>query len=142
MKKIMYSTVVLTCFTLSIVLFQISCQDEALANGNATLTQNRFLYVISEGNNNGANSEYWTANIDGTDHKQIPISLPAGLKLDYPLGGVLTPDGQTLIFDAVSTSTNSSQYIYSVSINGTNLKKLKDVSVLSPDGNTIILNTY
>jgi hypothetical protein len=119
MKKLLYSSIVLTVFSLSIILFQISCQEEAVAK--ETAVQNKFLYSIAK-----SPWQYWIANTDGSNPVQIPISLPASLN---PAGsGRLTPDGQTLIFPVWKTGTDD-YFVYSVSINGSNLKKIIDTIV-------------
>lgn len=121
MKKLLYSSVVLIVFSLSIILFQISCQEEAFAKGVAT--QNKFLYTVFTSDM----GQFWIMNINGTNPTPIPINLPDGLK---PTGsGKLTPDGNTLIFSAYKSTTPNEKYIYSVSINGTNLKKLLDKTI-------------
>lgn len=138
MKKIIYSTIVLTAFSLSLILFQISCQDDALAENNDIKSSNRFLYAHYDDNSN--TTEYWTANMDGTDSKKIPITLPGGLSLsDY--SGKLTPDGQTLIFSVRDEHRVS--YIYSVSVDGSNLKKIIDGTGKTGDGIVYeVLQTY
>ena len=49
MKKVFYSTFVLTAFSLSAILFQISCQDEVQAQAQIYQPiKNRFLYVYQK----------------------------------------------------------------------------------------------
>lgn len=145
MKKLLYSSMVLTIFSVSIILFQISCQDEADAAGPATTAANRFLYLYAvENNDTGeAVTEFWTANNDGTDKKKIPIVLPAGLALGDE--GMLTPDGLSLIFSVnADPDVEGINYIYSISIDGTNLKKVVDVQTPTPgyDSYYQVLQTY
>jgi|SRR5579859_1250695 len=121
MKKIIYSTIVLTCFSLSIILFQLSCQKDAVSKSATGQTQSKFLYTIYAGGAPSGQLQYWTANLDGTNPQQIPIPLPSGLRLVG--NGILTADGQTLIFSVSNTAVNVT-YIYSISVTGTNLKKL------------------
>ncbi len=120
MKKLLYSSIVLSVFSLSVIVFQISCKDNSVAKSNATQTQTKFLYsrIATSGT-----WEYWTANLDGTSAQQIPISLPNSEKIGGY--GNLTSDGQTLIFNAYNSGFTNT-YIYSVSMNGTNLKKLSE----------------
>jgi hypothetical protein len=89
-------------------------------SGNGSI--GRFLYVF--GIEDSETVEYWTAKNDGTDNKQIPITLPAGLNLVED--GHLTPDGNTLIFTVEEASADEVRHIYSVAVDGTNLKKLID----------------
>jgi hypothetical protein len=138
MKKILYSTITLVCFSLSLILFQISCDDEAEASVKSE-TLNRFLYVMYDDKTTGAFS-FWTANNDGTDRKEISITLPAELFLSYG-GARLTPNGQTLIF--TTENVTGDKFIYSVSTDGSNLKKLFD-GPLAADSKPLvdILQTY
>lgn len=99
---------------------------------------NRFLYVFY--NDNTAETEFWTAEFDGSDNKKIPISLPAGLKISGQTG-TITPDGQTLIF-AVRNNDNK-KYIYSVSLDGSGLKQIIDGSATTGSGIIYdIMQTY
>jgi hypothetical protein len=123
MKKLLYSSVVLLLFSFSIILFQVSCQKEADAkNENNTSVQNKFIYtVLIPGTNNW---QYWTANIDGGNHQPITISLPSGQTLSYSCK--LTPDAQKIIFLAWGGA--SKYYIYSASINGSNVTLLRELT--------------
>lgn len=118
MKKLLYSSIILTLFSISLVLFQISCQEEAVAKEEEI--QNKFLYSSYE----SGGVKYFIANIDGSDPVQIPITLPESLGVDAP--GQLTPDGKTLIFPVSVNPIEDEYAIYSVNINGTNLKKIVD----------------
>jgi hypothetical protein len=175
MKRILKSFIVLLLFSLSLILFQLSCDEEVDAqhkdyilppatastlggvkvgeglsvtiDGILSLTEghnngqeslDRFLYVFYNDNTN--TTEFWTAKHDGTDNKQIPISLPSGLKISSQ-SGVLTPNGQTLIFTVRDLS--NVKYIYSISIDGSNLKKLIDGTGKTGDGIVYdVLQTY
>jgi Tol biopolymer transport system component len=66
------------------------------------------------------------AQTDGSNQKRIPIKMPTGLRIGSGQAK-LTPDGTTLVFTATNT-TGEAISIYSVSINGSNLKKLFDVT--------------
>lgn len=158
MNKIAKSSLVLLLFSLSLIFFQLSCEEPVEAqqqnyilppatttllggvkvgtgltvasDGMLSVTPpttsvqeplNRFLYVLYNDNTNV--TEFWTAKHDGTDNKKIPVSLAAGLTIASQ-SAVLTPNGQTLIFSA--TDNNDVKFIYSISIDGSNLKKLVD----------------
>lgn len=125
MKKLLYSSIVLLLFSFSIFLFQVSCQKEADAkNENNTSVQNKFIYAVSN-----PNFQYWIANIDGTNNQPITISLPTGQMLTNSCR--LTPDAQKIIFCAysqISGNMNSEYYIYSASINGSNVTLLRELT--------------
>jgi hypothetical protein len=89
--------------------------------------KNKFLYLVRYVDEYWSNEtfEYWTANNDGTG-RQI-ITMPEIMKdaIDDDTGGFeVTPDRQTIIFVGESGENISS--VYSVSIDGTNYKKLFD----------------
>ena len=107
-------------------------------NGQVYKPLNRFLYVIY--NDNTGETEFWTAKHDGTDNKKIPISLSSGLRISSQ-GGILTPNGQTLIFTVRDES--NVKYIYSISTDGSDLKKLVDgTSMTGPGIAYDVLQTY
>jgi hypothetical protein len=140
MKKIAYSTIILLLFSISMILFQISCRDEAVAQltGVSFEPKYRFLYTYHDDKTN--DTEFWTAKHDGTDKKQIPITLPSELTFSGP-SGRLTSDGETLIFTV--KDANNIKYIYSIFTNGTDLKMIVDGSTKTGDGKVYeVAQTY
>lgn len=132
MRKLFLGSIGLMLLSISILLFQISCQKTVVANNNSTDPLNKIVFIKS---GDRFSPEIWIANTDGTNQTKVPISLPAGLYL----GGntaCLTPDGNTVIFDASNNTPGAGgiAYIYSCSINGTNLRKIVD--------NSTTINTY
>ena len=159
MKKVLMGSIVLTVFSVAIIIFQISCQKTAAAqtssytlpaattstlggvivgsglsvNSSGVLSTtptsggtqqlNIILYALSDVNPGGNSSaaEYWTMNYDGTNAKKIPITFTTGLS--YTLRPKLSPDGKTIFFTALDGS-NYIYYLYSCSIDGSNLKVL------------------
>ncbi|MBS1578962.1 MAG: hypothetical protein JST29_04910 [Bacteroidetes bacterium] len=115
------------------------------------LTQlNKILYEVQPYTGNYSQIQIWMANIDGTGKVQIPI--PQSL---FPTAGSgnnesivsgserLTPDGKTLVF-TLSDGKAYTYTIYSISIDGTNLKT---VVTVPPTGNfgsnrTILTGVY
>lgn len=124
MKKLVYSSLVLILFSLSIILFQMSCQKEIIADSTTNEYNGKILYFLSSDGGNKP-SGFWTSNLDGTNQIQIPINVPEGLSL-YSSSGRITPDGKTLIFELRDQDKHT--HIYSVSVDGSNLKKLIDGS--------------
>ncbi|MFZ5973366.1 MAG: hypothetical protein ACOYXA_17410 [Bacteroidota bacterium] len=120
MKKLFYSSIAITVFSLSIILFQISCQEDVFAGKESI--QNKFLYTYYDVST--SKKEFWISNIDGSNRQIIPITPPTGFFYGTPQ---LTQDGKTLIFcTGTSTGTGNPLSIkfYSVSIDGSNLKEL------------------
>ena len=115
-------------FNGAIIITQISCRKEvsAQADPNQGLKQLNLLLYTKEANQYAPNSgdvEYWLANIDGSNQRKLPISITGHLKLTS--NAKLTPDGKTIIF-GVRTDDYKRYYLYSCSIDGSNLKKLVD----------------
>ena len=124
-------SVVLTLFSASMLLFQMSCKKEANAQTTTTglkqlnlIVFSKSIYVTTPTGTTSTN-EIWTANIDGTNQKKIPITLPSGVKI--LANSKLSPDGKVIIFD-VADAANEINLIYSCSIDGSNLKKIIDVT--------------
>jgi hypothetical protein len=92
------------------------------SNGNQQL--NIILYAIGYGGGpnyvNSSASEYWTMNYDGTNPKKVPLTFASGFY--YSMNPRLSPDGKTIFFSA--SDNNYKSYLYSCSIDGTNLKTL------------------
>jgi hypothetical protein len=95
---------------------------------NAMAHQDKFLYQKYFYIAGEEIFELWICNNDGTGNAKIPISLPAGLKLSGN-GAKLSLDGEKLIF-AVADDVDDGgyEYIYSVSLDGTNLTQLLKTS--------------
>lgn len=122
MKKILLSTIVLLSFSLSILLFQISCKKEAKAESPVT---NTGLNILVFQKNAGGKSEIWTANYDGSNQKKVNIQLPTGVTLDGSTT-ILSPDGKTIFFHTtgIPNANLDGIDIYSCSIDGSNVKKV------------------
>jgi hypothetical protein len=115
MKKILLSTIVLTAFSLSIVLFQLSCKKEAKAQSTQSVVQQgKIIFVKS-----GTPLSLWIANYDGSDQQEIQLALPVGSSVD----GIssISPDRKTLF---VPVYNGSGDDIYTCNVDGSNLKKI------------------
>lgn len=132
MKKLLLGSIVLTTFSIAIIIFQMSCQKTAEAQTSTTtgLTQLN-LILFSKHPNSGSGNELWTANLDGTNQKKIPITLPTGQEVQE---AKLTPDGKKVVFVASYVSgsvANKGAYIYTCSLDGSNLVKILDNPTLN-----------
>ena len=130
MKKILLSTIVLTAFSFSIILFQISCKKSADAATPNTTTgatqQSKIIYTKNlplSGSQGIYYSEIWVVNYDGTNPQKINISLPTGLFVDYTTFVKLSPDQKTIFFRAADAKQDTKGTgFYSANIDGTNAK--------------------
>jgi len=128
------STMVLALFTISIVLFQISCQRTATAQTNSGASSiNKILFAKSSGTGGSGTrvQELWTANYDGTGAVKINITLPTGVFIADAMNARLSVNGQKIFFEAgppyqtgATTSTNND--IYSCNIDGSGVIKIVD----------------
>ncbi|TAE37624.1 MAG: hypothetical protein EAY66_05385 [Sphingobacteriales bacterium] len=128
MKKILLSSIILFLFSVSIVLFQISCKKEAVAEvvvsgtGGSNLGLILFKKIIKI-SVDVSETELWTSSYDGTNRKKIPVvtpnDIPAGTYLDL---AQLSPDGKTVFITYSKYQVGS--FIYSCALDGSNLKKI------------------
>ena len=133
MKKVLLSTVVLTAFSLSIILFQISCKKSADATTVSTEPQqdNKILYSTFAGLSSGGgfdSRKLHTSNYDGTDVTDINVVLPTGISIvDGNLS--ISPDHKTIFFTVGIESSGSDNYaIYACNIDGSNPHLISNVN--------------
>lgn len=125
MKKLLYSSVVLTLFSVSILVFQISCQKETNAEpsslNSSGLTQlNKIIYM------NG--SDIYICNYDGTNNTKVNIVLPSGVFYAADNQNIrLSPDGKLIFFQA-GPKVNGIPYgdLYSCKVDGSSVTKIID----------------
>ena len=73
MKKLLLSSVILLLFSISLFLFQISCQKNLAATPLVSQPTGIILYAIGNDGNgaNGGASSYWTTSGDGFNFKYL-----------------------------------------------------------------------
>lgn len=135
MKKLSFASVILTCFSLSIILVQFSCSKntDAQAPNNPGLTQLNKLVYFAE-NNTGFGGDIWIANYDGSNQTKVNITIPSGYVITSYAR--LSPDGKTLFFVGENKSTEEDN-IYSCNIDGSNVKEIVDGSTFPQEGVTL-----
>jgi len=134
MKKLLLSSIVLITFSLSIILFQVSCKKEAIAQTTTTHTTTVSVDTIKQESKilfikmglPPITSAIWIVNYDGTNPQQINITLPANHVIDGTLGGTLaiSPDHKKIFFSAVDTTKVENDSIFSCDIDGSNAQKV------------------
>jgi Tol biopolymer transport system component len=142
MKKILLSSIILFLFSVSIVLFQISCKKEAVADvavssaGGSNLGVILFIKTVQNDKPN-LSKELWTANYDGTNQKKINITVGTGKIIE---SGFLSPDGK-IVFVAFQEKLSNNDIVintYSCSPDGNNLTR-----ILGDDNkNVFVCNVY
>ena len=159
-------SLVLMTFSFAVIGFQLSCKKEATAQtvpnyslppattsvlggviigSGLSITSSGILSTTSTGTglsqlnklliHDGTN--FATINYDGTNKTIISFTLPTGRTLrSTPPKGHLSPDGNILFFEVYESSTGT-YFIYSCSINGSNLKV-----VFSSTKDATLFNAY
>ena len=137
MKKLFFGSLALLLFSVSILIFQLSCSKNATADpmGTGNGQVNKIIYYKALPAVSGY-GEMWIAGYDGSNASKINISLPAGFTLVTDGGPKLSPDGQTLFFVVRETSGVIVKFhIYSSGIDGSNPHKI----IEGTDINTSVL---
>lgn len=147
MKKIFYGSVALCMFAISIMLVEISCQKSISQSSNSNSDAEKGSFILYAKTNetkipvvtqtdsgtytsyiNYYPSEYYRTNLDGGGEMKIPIVVPDNLYIGT--GAKLTIDGNTIVFNVYTKPTGDPTpgqcYIYACSLDGTNLRKVKD----------------
>jgi hypothetical protein len=132
MKKLLLGSIVLSAFSVSVALFQMSCNKTSNAQGsNPITTQSKFVYLV-EGGVTGAgsdNGQIWIAGLDGTGAQQVNITMPSGYVVDgsSECNPIVTSNGATLVFLGYDSSLQQ-QALFSCGINGGSAVKIKDIT--------------
>lgn len=133
MKKVILTSAVLLLFALSISIFQISCQQDVIADDgeNIGLIQlNKIIYT--KHSREPESYEIWIANYDGTSNTKVNIMLPSGVFLGLGDDVRLSPDGKKIFF-AAGPPVNYNGFtfaetcdLYSCNVDGSNVTKIVD----------------
>lgn len=117
MKQISYSLLTLFILSTAISIINLSCNKEANAQPDTTISTLGFITYIN--NNNGV-MEYWKCNYDGTGKTRINMPTPPD---NFQLSGDfrISPDGRKLFFTCLKGTNNVIVRLYSANIDGTNL---------------------
>lgn len=123
MKKLILGSFALLLFSVSMLVFQISCKKSADAESPISVPNKvAFIKYISGGMN-----EIWLMNYDGTGQTKINITLPDGQIIGDDVR--IAPNGQKLFFIVMTTGIGAAnkEDIYTADVDGKNLKKLYDM---------------
>jgi len=138
MKKLFLGSIALTLFSISLTLIQFSCGDKVNAKpATGQQQQGKILFTINFGISGGAIPELWVANFDGTNAIKVPLTnIPSDLT-DYTSSSI-SPDGQTIFIMGYDNVSNNKTLVYSMTINGNNVKKVIDYTPSSGGSPTSI----
>lgn len=115
MRKLLLSAITLFLFSASSMMFQVSCQKNALANPTSA---NKIFYVKS--GNVAGKFELWVANIDGSNQQKINFTIPYGYTGVDEM--ILSGDGKKMVL-SLRSSGNSSD-IFTCNLDSSNLAKI------------------
>lgn len=120
MKSILKASWILLFFSASILLFQLSCQKELIAQDPAPTVQNKVVYTKTlKSSSTPSPVEIWTCNIDGTGQQKVNVSIPSG---QYIEGNVrVSADGKRFIFNLYD---GSKMTIYTCLTDGSSLTQI------------------
>jgi hypothetical protein len=100
------------------------------ATSTPAAQQNKILFYKHRKGNFTTNwDEIWIANYDGTNLKRVNIAPPAGMSINLDSDVSISPDGQKVFFGMTETATGFT-HVYSCNVDGTNLAKVVDGSVM------------
>ena len=133
MKRIILTSAVLLLFALSISIFQISCEQDAIADTDANIGLIQLNKIIYTKHSREPESyEIWIANYDGTSNTKVNIMLPSGVFLGLGDDVRLSPDGKKIFFTAgPPVYFNGFTFaetgdLYSCNVDGSNVTKIVD----------------
>ena len=119
-------SIALILFSISILIFQISCKKEAQAQNGTTSLRQLNLVVFKKVSSSDVR-EIWTSNYDGSNTNRINIVLPNGVVFSDDMQPKLSPDGQKIFFEAgASTQTKISGDLYTCNFDGSGVIKIVD----------------
>ena len=116
MKKLLQSSTALLLFSISLLLFDISCKKEINAQANTTDTTPKTLGILVYVKNS---QEIWKCNFDGSNQTRINFEIPTG---SYIYRGIsISPDAKKIFF---TLTDNVGNWVASVNFDGTGFIKI------------------
>lgn len=126
MKTLFKSSVLLLLFSFSLLVFNLSCKKESIAQNTSTSIQNLGILVFSKAGDKA--NEFWTSKYDGSGQIKITITSITITGEIVKDNIQISPDGKKFFFIANTNPTNPSSMdaIYSCNIDGSGVTKLVD----------------
>ena len=126
MKTLFKSSVLLLLFSFSLLVFNLSCEKESIAQNTSTSIQNLGILVFSKAGDKA--NEFWTSKYDGSGQIKITIASITSTGEIVKDNIQISPDGKKFFFIANTNPTNPSSMdaIYSCNIDGSGVTKLVD----------------
>jgi len=126
MKTLFKSSILLLLFSFSLLVFNLSCKKESIAQNTSTSIQNLGILVFSKAGDKA--NEFWTSKYDGSGQIKITIASITSTGELVKDNIQISPDGKKFFFIANTNPTNPSSMdaIYSCNIDGSGVTKLVD----------------
>ena len=126
MKTLFKSSVLLLLFSFSLLVFNLSCEKESIAQNTSTSIQNLGILVFSKAGDKA--NEFWTSKYDGSGQIKITITSITITGEIVKDNIQISPDGKKFFFIANTNPTNPSSMdaIYLCNIDGSGVTKLVD----------------
>jgi hypothetical protein len=126
MKTLFKSSVLLLLFSFSLLVFNLSCKKESIAQNTSTSIQNLGILVFSKAGDKV--NEFWTSKYDGSGQIKITITSITSTGEIVKDNIQISPDEKKFFFIANTNPTNPSSMdaIYSCNIDGSGVTKLVD----------------
>ena len=126
MKTLFKSSVLLLLFSFSLLVFNLSCKKESIAQNTSTSIQNLGILVFSKAGDKV--NEFWTSKYDGSGQIKITITSITNTGEIVKDNIQISPDGKKFFFIANTNPSNPSSMdaIYSCNIDGSGVTKLVD----------------
>jgi hypothetical protein len=122
MKRLLLGSVILLIFSCSILIFQLSCKKDVIAQTTGN-NVNKILFFKRPLGNYDLQFEHWIANYDGSNATQIFLNLPGWRINDVQLSA----DGTKLFFtgtDSTTLLTTQASEIFSSNVDGSNIQQI------------------
>jgi len=137
MKKILMGSLSLMIFSCAILVFQISCRKDAIAQ--TTTGTNKILFFKNQTTNVTGPFETWIMDEDGSNQTQFFVTIP-GRKINRMR---LSQDEKKLIIDAIDLASLNTNYpaleIFTANIDGSNVQQITNYNAT---GNNATLMDY
>jgi hypothetical protein len=118
MKKLLLGSLSLCLFSLSVMIFQMSCKKDAVAQAStAVVTQDGKLIVFTPDHNIGVE------NYDGSGLIKLNITIPAGYIFSSLPDIHISPDHKNIFFTCTD-SKEQAGYGFVCNIDGSNVRKI------------------
>ncbi|MFX1704558.1 hypothetical protein PV783_11425 [Chitinophaga sp. CC14] len=125
MKKLLLGTIVLLAFNAAVIITQMSCRKESMAQAvpdTSGLTQQNTILLYLANPNSNVKHRLMLLDYTGKPKAMIaPFEPPVG---ETYVDGRLSPDGKMIFFSTCITGLNGAIKLYSMKVDGSEMKEI------------------